>query len=76
MAKGEITIKEDLCRGCGYCTIFCPRQCVEIQDKLSSRGFLVAVFAHPEKCSACGTCGSMCPDGAITVYKYKSDETA
>ena len=69
MAKGEIEINADLCRGCGFCVESCARGCIEINDKLGSQGMLLAEFAHPEKCNACGICGWMCPDAAITVYK-------
>lgn len=76
MAKGEITIDASLCRGCGYCATFCSRGCVEIQqDELGTQGFPLAQFAHSGKCNACGICGWMCPDCAITVYKYVDEET-
>jgi len=76
VAKGEINIDENLCRGCGYCTAFCSRGCVQISDTLGAQGFRLAQFAHPEKCNACGICGYMCPDCAITVYKYTDGEKA
>ncbi|MDD5093929.1 MAG: ferredoxin family protein [Dehalococcoidia bacterium] len=76
MAKGEISINEVLCRGCGYCVEFCPRKCNEIRDKLGPQGVLIAEFTSPDKCNACGICGWMCPDCAITVYKYADTQTA
>ena len=71
MAKGEITINEKFCKGCGYCAEFCSRGCITIPgDKFTPLGFLLPDFTHPEKCNACGVCGWMCPDCAIEVYKY------
>lgn len=69
MIQGEITIDENLCRGCGYCEKFCSRGCIVIpEDKFSDEGFLVPVF-KPDKCNACGVCARMCPQFAIEVYK-------
>jgi len=70
MAKGEIVINEGLCKGCGLCVEFCARGCIEMGDKLSTKGSVLAYFAHPEKCNGCGICGWMCPDFAIDVYKF------
>jgi len=71
MAKGEIVIDENACLGCGYCTRFCARGCIEIPgDKITAQGYMLPVFVHPEKCNACGVCAWLCPHIAIEVYKY------
>ncbi len=77
MTRGEIVIEEQLCKGCGLCAKFCARGCIAPpKDKLSPQGYLLPIFANPEKCNACGVCGWMCPDFAITVYKYIEIEEA
>jgi len=71
VAKGEIVINENTCKGCGLCTVFCARGCIVLsKDKLNASGFLLPVFADPDRCNACGVCGWLCPDFAIEVYKY------
>ena len=71
MAKGEIQIDESLCKGCGYCALFCARGCLVIaEDRLTTLGYELPVFAQPERCNACGVCAWMCPEYAIDVYKY------
>jgi len=71
VAKGEVVIKEELCKGCGLCEEFCAKKCIAVsKDKLGPLGYLVAVVTDPEKCNGCGVCGWMCPDFAIEVYKY------
>ena len=76
MAKGEITIDEEYCQGCGYCVKFCTRGCiVQPGDRFTPQGYVLAVFAEPDKCNGCGVCGWMCPAFAIEVYKYVEDET-
>ena len=71
MAKGEIVINEASCRGCGYCEHFCPQGCIAIPgDRFTAQGYLLPVFAGPEKCTACGICAWMCPHFAIEVYQF------
>lgn len=77
MARGEITIDEAHCRGCGYCEHFCSRNCITIPgDKFTPQGYLLPIFANPEKCNACGVCGWMCPHFAIEVYRYVEPKEA
>jgi len=70
MAKGEIRINEELCRGCGYCEMFCNSECIKISDRISSLGLPLPEIVNPEKCTACGFCAWMCPHIAIEAYKY------
>ena len=71
MAKGEIVIDEELCKGCGLCVLFCPRGCIAISgEKINPIGYSLPSFVQPEQCNGCGICGWMCPDFAIEVYKY------
>jgi 2-oxoglutarate ferredoxin oxidoreductase subunit delta len=71
MAKGEIVISEELCKGCGYCTKFCSHGCIVIGDKFNTKGYHLAQFTQPENCTGCEVCAWMCPDFAIDVYKYR-----
>jgi len=65
----KIEINEELCKGCGLCKAFCPRQVIELATYLNNKGFHPATPAYPDKCSGCKICALMCPDVAITVYK-------
>ena len=69
MAKGEIILNEELCKGCGYCVHFCKKDCLSITgDKVTSTGYRIPTVVSPEKCTGCGICGWLCPDFAIEVY--------
>lgn len=71
--SGEVIIEEAFCSGCGYCTIACTKNCIEIKgDKSTPQGFLLPSFIKPEECTACGFCALMCPAFAIEVYAIKS----
>ncbi len=70
MAKGQVIIKEDNCRGCGLCQVFCKQECIAMsKDKFTPLGYILADVLKPERCNACGVCGRMCPHFAIEVYK-------
>jgi 2-oxoglutarate ferredoxin oxidoreductase subunit delta len=65
----HIKVDEMRCKGCGLCTIACPKKLVVMSESPNSMGLTVAVFSGPEKCTGCALCGEMCPDVAITVFK-------
>lgn len=70
MAKNEVRISENVCKGCGLCVAVCPKAVLELsRDSLNDKGYSPSVFMRPEKCIACGMCGIMCPDSAIMVFK-------
>ena len=70
MAKGEIVIHEELCKGCGLCAHFCSRGCIVTGDRLGPKGYVVPNFTNPDSCTACAVCAWLCPDFAIDVYEY------
>lgn len=66
MAKVEI-IKE-LCKSCGYCIKFCPKDVLALSKKVNSKGYEYVTTIN-EDCIGCCSCARMCPGGAINVYK-------
>ncbi|MBI4619921.1 MAG: 4Fe-4S binding protein [Desulfobacterales bacterium] len=71
MARGEIIINDNNCRGCGYCQGFCKRGCIVMsEDKFTPLGYILPILADSDRCNACGVCGQMCPHFAIEVYKF------
>lgn len=64
-----ISIDEARCKGCGLCTIACPKSLVALSSTPNSLGFTVAVFSNAEQCTGCTLCAEMCPDVAISVFK-------
>ena len=72
MAKGEITIDEKACKGCGLCAVFCSLGCIEMsQDRLSSSGLPLPSIVQPEKCTGCMRCIGVCPSDAIMGERKK-----
>ena len=66
MARVEIVT--ELCKSCGYCGKFCPKQVLGYSKKVNSKGYEYIAPIN-EGCVACCACARMCPAGAINVYK-------
>lgn len=59
------------CKGCGLCTIGCPKKLIAMCDATDNLGGAVAIFVDHDKgrCTGCALCAEMCPDVAICVFK-------
>ena len=68
MAK--VTIRTDLCKGCGLCVDACPKGIIELaKNEINKKGHHPAQVTNEAKCIACAFCATMCPDCVITVEK-------
>jgi 2-oxoglutarate ferredoxin oxidoreductase subunit delta len=63
--KGEVTIIEERCKGCGYCVSFCPTHVLVFSEQTNRSGYLFPIVALPQQCTGCDLCGMYCPDFAI-----------
>ena len=64
---GKVTIDRDKCKGCGYCTEFCPRDALVMTQEINSKGYTLAAIADESKCLSCGLCEVICPEFGIKV---------
>ena len=64
-------IDENRCKGCGLCVSVCPKDVLEIAEKVNIKGYFPAYQARPEDCILCATCCRMCPDVAITISEVE-----
>ncbi len=69
MAKFEVEIKDNICKGCGICVEVCKPGCLEIQESFNQAGYYFPLVVNQEDCTGCGACVKLCPDFAVTVYK-------
>ncbi|HAR34841.1 MAG: 4Fe-4S binding protein [Desulfobacter postgatei] len=65
-------IDAERCKGCGLCVHFCPKNVLEITDKVNAKGHFPAFQARPEDCIHCAICCTMCPDVAISIVEEQS----
>lgn len=71
MAKGKVTFKEDICKGCELCTTVCPVKIIVMdKTKINAKGYHPATVSDPEKCIGCASCATICPDTVITVERF------
>ena len=80
--RGRIEIDQELCKGCGLCTAFCPKGRIEISGKLNTKGYYPATVrdlpteeSEKERCTGCALCAITCPDVAIEVYREEKKKS-
>lgn len=62
-----VVINELICKGCGYCIKFCPRNILEMSKDRSQKGHFYPVNINADACTSCAICALMCPEAAIEV---------
>jgi len=69
MAKFDVLISGDTCKGCELCVSFCPKKVLKISSLINNRGYSPAEAVEINDCVGCKSCALICPDGAISIYK-------
>lgn len=54
----KLNVEEELCKGCGICVTFCPKNVLKIED-------VKVAIVDIDSCIQCGLCELRCPDYAI-----------
>ena len=71
---GKVIINKERCKGCAYCTEYCPTGALKMGDELGPKGYLLARVEDESKCLNCGLCEIICPDYAIHVISGNGDK--
>jgi len=66
---GRITIRTEVCKGCGLCMAFCKNDCLQFADELNRYGVRPAMVKPDAECLGCTQCALVCPDAAIEVWR-------
>jgi 2-oxoglutarate ferredoxin oxidoreductase subunit delta len=65
----KVEIDRERCKGCGLCTLSCPKQVMRIGREMNGLGFFFAVWEDSGSCTGCAMCGETCPDIAIRIWR-------
>ena len=71
--RGKITIERELCKGCKYCMLACPKGVIVMDSEFNCSGYFPAQVAEGEACNGCALCALMCPEIAILVWKEDNE---
>ncbi|MCL2366712.1 MAG: 4Fe-4S binding protein [Oscillospiraceae bacterium] len=69
MAKFDVRICGETCKGCELCVYFCPKKIITISAHINNKGYSPAENLRQDECVGCKACATVCPDGAISIYK-------
>jgi len=67
--KGYILIKKELCKECGLCVHFCPKDHIMPSKEYNAQGYHPVCVDETRECNGCAICATMCPEIAIEVYR-------
>jgi 2-oxoglutarate ferredoxin oxidoreductase subunit delta len=67
----RVEIDRDRCKGCGLCTISCPKELLHIGEEMNQYGYFCARWDNDGECTGCAICGEICPDVAIRVWRER-----
>jgi 2-oxoglutarate ferredoxin oxidoreductase subunit delta len=62
---GKVNIIASRCKGCGYCTEFCPKDILEASKDFNEKGYYPPVVKREGQCVNCTFCETICPEFAI-----------
>jgi 2-oxoglutarate ferredoxin oxidoreductase subunit delta len=68
-------IDSERCKGCSLCVNVCPKNVLEITNKVNAKGHFPVFQARPEDCIKCTLCCTMCPDVAINIVETQEETT-
>lgn len=75
MKKYTVNIDALVCKGCGLCIYYCPKDVLKLADTMNQKGYNVAVVVAPDNCIGCRLCDIACPDFAIFVEENEEEKS-
>jgi 2-oxoglutarate ferredoxin oxidoreductase subunit delta len=69
-----ISVKEDYCKGCGYCIEICPKKIFKESNNLNTKGYMIPEIQNGDSCTYCKKCELICPEMAISIEKEEDEK--
>ena len=69
MKKYSVIIDDKVCKGCGLCVFYCPKNVLKLADTINQKGYNIAEVINLDDCIGCRLCDIACPDFAIYVQE-------
>jgi 2-oxoglutarate ferredoxin oxidoreductase subunit delta len=69
MAKFQVLIDGDACKGCELCRESCPKDIIVMSSHINNKGYSPAAIVNQDECTGCKSCALVCPDMAIEIFK-------
>lgn len=70
---GKVHIEKDMCKGCGFCVEYCPRDVLKLSEEFNVKGYHPPFVEKEEECCYCQLCQTICPEFAIFVTTKKEE---
>jgi len=74
MAKFLVRFNGEICKGCELCINFCPKKIIAKSSHINNKGYSPAEIEKMDECTGCRSCATVCPDGAISIFKEVAAE--
>lgn len=74
MAKFQVRIDGERCKGCELCLAVCPKGIVVMSTVINDKGYSPAAISDQKACTGCQSCALICPDGAIAIFKEEDSQ--
>jgi len=72
--KGKIHINKNQCKGCGFCSEYCPSDVLEMSEEFNAKGYHPPRVKDEERCIYCQLCEAICPEFALFVTLKEDEE--
>jgi 2-oxoglutarate ferredoxin oxidoreductase subunit delta len=71
VTKGRVVIVEERCKGCEFCTEYCPRGVLQMSRLFNLKGYHYPEVLDESRCVNCHFCEALCPEFAIYSIEVK-----